>query len=88
MKSHRSESKRCRENLSLALKGRLIRNQVLEHLLALLWDGRVSSAVKHLARLTSEQIKNAAELAKLIGYSDRRPKPGSGSLVSDGPDRV
>jgi len=137
--------KRCRENLNLALKGRLIRKQVLEHLLALLWDGRVGSALEYLAGLASEQIKNAAELAKLIGYLQRQrphipcysvrkqlvrlaqfkqsrrereclggshppetqwnelitsrlnrgggpsnssPKPGSGSLVSDGPNRV
>lgn len=64
--------KRCRENLSLALKGRLIRNQVLEHLLALLWDGRVGSALEYLAGLASEQIKNAAELAELIGYLERQ----------------
>lgn len=38
--------KRCRENLSLALKGRLIRNQVLEHLVALLWDGHLGSALE------------------------------------------
>ena len=64
--------KRCRENLNLALKGRLIRKQVLEHLLALLWDGRVGSALEYLAGLASEQIKNAAELAKLIGYLQRQ----------------
>jgi hypothetical protein len=38
--------KRCHENLSLALKGRLIRTQVLEHLLALLWEGRVGSTLE------------------------------------------
>jgi hypothetical protein len=64
--------KRCRQNLSLAIKGRLIRNQVLEHLVALLWDGRVGSALEYLAGLTSEQIKNAAERAKLIGYLERQ----------------
>jgi hypothetical protein len=64
--------KRCRENLSLALKGRTIRNQVLEKLLALLWDGRVSSALAYLAELPSEQIKNEVELAKLIGYLERQ----------------
>ncbi|MCI0419522.1 MAG: hypothetical protein L0312_09920 [Acidobacteria bacterium] len=64
--------KRCRENLSLAMKGRQIRNEVLEKLLALLWDGRVESALAYLAGLPSEQIKNGVELEKLIGYLERQ----------------
>lgn len=64
--------KRCRENLSLAMKGRQIRNQVLEKLLGLLWDGRVESALAYLRGLPSEEIKNAAELQKLIGYLERQ----------------
>ena len=64
--------KRCRENLSLALKGRHIRNAVLEKLLALLWDGRVGSALDSLAHVPSEQIKDPAELQKLSGYLERQ----------------
>lgn len=64
--------KRCRENLSLALSGRKVRNQVLEQLLALLWDGRVESALAYLVGLPSEQIKQGAELEKLIDYLGRQ----------------
>jgi hypothetical protein len=64
--------KRCRENLSLALNGRVIRNQVLEKLLALLWNGRVDSALEYLTGLPSAQIKQAGELAKFVGYLERQ----------------
>lgn len=64
--------KRCRENLSMAMKGREVRNQALENLLALLWDGRVESAMAYLVALPSEQIKNAAEIQTLLGYLERQ----------------
>lgn len=54
------------------MKGRQIRNEVLEKLLALLWDGRVGSALAYLAKLPSEQIKSGVELQKLIGYLERQ----------------
>lgn len=64
--------KRCRENLSMAMNGRQIRNEVLEKLLALLWDGRIESAIAYLGNLPSKQIKNRKELQKLIGYLERQ----------------
>jgi hypothetical protein len=64
--------KRCREDLSLALKGRAIRNQVLEGLMALLWDGRVSSALTYLAQLKPSQIKSAKDLERLKDYLERQ----------------
>jgi hypothetical protein len=64
--------KRCRENLSLALKGRAIRNQVLKELLALLWDGRVDSALRYLSELKPDQIKSAEAVANLAGYLERQ----------------
>jgi hypothetical protein len=64
--------KRCREDLSLALKGRAIRSEVLGELLALLLDGRVSSALKYLAELNPDQIKSAKDLERLMDYLERQ----------------
>ncbi len=64
--------KRCREDLSMALKGRAIRNEVLEELLPLLWDGRVSSALAYLEGMNPEKIKSQQKLADLIGYLKRQ----------------
>jgi hypothetical protein len=64
--------KRCREDLSLALNGRAIRQQVLEELLALLWDGRVSSALRYLTRLKPSQIKSTKDLERLKDYLERQ----------------
>lgn len=64
--------KRCREDLSMALKGRAIRNEVLDELLPLLWDGRVSSALEYLEGVKPEKIKSQQKVADLIGYLKRQ----------------
>ncbi|MGK5093963.1 hypothetical protein WDW89_18365 [Deltaproteobacteria bacterium TL4] len=61
--------KKCKELLSMACKGSLIRNSVLDQLLPLLWHGLVEQAVEFLRLLPESQIKNQAELSHLIRYS-------------------
>ena len=63
--------KRCKEQLSMALKGRAIRNTLLEQLLPCLWHGCVDRAIAVLQTVAPTQIKNQAELDTLIGYLQR-----------------
>ncbi|MFQ5652599.1 MAG: hypothetical protein ACE5IY_21920 [bacterium] len=63
--------KRCKELLSMALKGREIRNTVLEKLMPLLWHGLVDEAINYLNNLPATQIKNTEEIEHLISYLER-----------------
>lgn len=63
--------KRCQELLSIALKGRAIRNTVLEKLMPLLWHGLVDEAIKYMHSLPETQIKNPEEIGHLISYLTR-----------------
>jgi len=63
--------KRCKEQLSMALKGRVIRNALLDELFPFLWHGCVDSAIALLQSVDSTQIKNQKALADLIGYLER-----------------
>jgi len=63
--------KRCKEQLSLALKGREMRNALLAEVLPCLWNGRVDRAISLLRCVDPTQIKNQKALADLIGYLER-----------------
>jgi hypothetical protein len=63
--------KRCKEQLSLALKGREMRNTLLEELLPCLWNGCVDRAIALLQSVEPTQIKNPKALTDLIGYLER-----------------
>lgn len=63
--------KRCKQQLSLALKGRTIRNAVLERLFPCLWHGCVDRAIALLQAIEPAQIKNQKALTELIGYLER-----------------
>jgi hypothetical protein len=63
--------KKCKELLSMALKGKEIRNAVLEKLLPLLWHGLVDQAINYLNSLSESQIKNEKELNHLTGYLEK-----------------
>ncbi|MEW6206663.1 MAG: hypothetical protein AB1516_15225 [Pseudomonadota bacterium] len=63
--------KRCKEQLSLALKGRTIRNSLLEQLLPCLWHGCVDRAITLLHAVEPTQIKDQAAVDILIGYLQR-----------------
>lgn len=63
---------KCHTLLSVALKGRDIRNQVLEHLLPLLWLGLVERTIALLQAIDPAQVKDPARLDDLIGYFQRQ----------------
>ena len=62
---------KCEQQLSMALKGRKIRNGVLARLMPLLWNGMLDSAIAYLRSLEPELVKDADRLQALIDYFER-----------------
>jgi len=60
--------KKCKEQLSMAMKGRIIRNNVVEEIKPLLWHGRTDAAISLLEGLDEKSIKNKEKVEKLIAY--------------------
>lgn len=60
--------KKCKELLSMAMKGRDLRNAVLEKLMPLLWHGLVDQAIMYLKSLPECEIKNDEERLHLMRY--------------------
>ncbi len=54
--------------LSLALKGKEVRNQVLQKILPFLWIGKIDNAIDILRQVESKDIKSKAAIDRLIGY--------------------
>ena len=64
--------KKCREQLSMALKGSKIRNEFLDkELLPCLWFGNVNGAIKSLKNIDPKKVKNQEYITKLIEYFER-----------------
>ncbi len=63
--------KKCKDLLSMAIKGKEVKNQTLTEVLAWLWLGKVERAVKLLSDLKEETIKNATQRDNLITYLSR-----------------
>jgi hypothetical protein len=63
--------KKCQQRLSMAMKGKQIRNKVLEELLVWLWIGNVDQAITYLRGLDPNVVKDADQIEKLIGYFSR-----------------
>lgn len=63
--------KKCKEQLSLGMKGRVFRNQVLERLLPLMWHGLTDKAVALIKETEGSQIKDTTAMDKLIEYLNR-----------------
>jgi hypothetical protein len=63
--------KKCREQLSMIMKGSEARNAFLDKLLPCLWRGDVSGAIRLLDALEPEQVRNQALLKKLAEYLER-----------------
>lgn len=63
--------KKCKEQLSMAMKGRIIRNDTLENLLPLLWNGLTDKAIALLEGLDPSQIKDKSALERLVKYLQR-----------------
>lgn len=63
--------KKCQEMLSMAMKGRQLRNEAVKQLLPLLWYGLTDKAIAHLKGMDPTFIRDPAKIAALIGYIDR-----------------
>lgn len=63
--------KKCQERLSMAMKGREVRNEALKSVLVFLWVGKVDAAIEHLRCLDNSKIKSKDNIEKLIAYFQR-----------------
>ena len=63
--------KKCKELLSMAMKGRQIRNEVLCEIMPLLWHGLTDRAIAQLEKIESNKIKDTDKYTKLLSYLDR-----------------
>lgn len=65
---------KCKQLLSLACKGRRLRNTHLVHLTTLLWHGLVDTALVYLEFIDPDHLKDKSPIVQLQGYL-RRNKP-------------
>ena len=63
--------KKAKELLSLALKGRDMRNATLEQILPLLWHGAVDQTITSLENIDPQQVKDLSKVKEFIGYLRR-----------------
>lgn len=63
--------KKCKEQLSLAMKGRDLRNTALQELRRLLWHGLTDRAIRFLQQLDRETIKRVEARDQLIASLER-----------------
>ena len=63
--------KKFKEELSLACRGREIRNHHLKVLLGLLWFGLLDRAQEHLRSIAASELKDTAAIVRLIRYLER-----------------
>jgi hypothetical protein len=63
--------KKCKEQLSMALKGSEIRNKFLAQLLPCLWYGNISGAISLLKNIDQDTVKNSDYITSLIEYFER-----------------
>ena len=66
--------KKFKEELSMAMKGRVLRNGALRKIMPLLWHGLTNKAISYLENIPASEIKNAKHIEKLIDYL-KRNKP-------------
>ena len=63
--------KKCKEQLSMALRGSKIRNEFLDELLPCLWFGNVRGAIKLLTVIDPKKVRNFDIINYLVGYLER-----------------
>ncbi len=57
--------------LSLVVRGAKIRNEILNHLLPLLWLGKVNAAIDFLRSIDKSKLKQGKSIDRLVGYLER-----------------
>ena len=55
----------------MAMKGRVVRNEVLNKLLPLLWQGMTAKAIAYLQEVPDSLIKDPGVMEKLMKYLER-----------------
>jgi hypothetical protein len=63
--------KKCIEKLGMAMRSRVIRNEVLEQLMPMLWHGLTQKAIDFLNETETSLIKNQTQMTELISYLER-----------------
>jgi len=63
--------KKCKEQLSMGLKGSKIRNEFLDELLPCLWFGNIDGSISLLQNIDSKKVKSPEFIAKLAEYFER-----------------
>lgn len=63
--------KKFKEELSMAMKGRTLRNEALREIMPLLWHGLTNKAISYLEEIPASKIKNKEHIQKLIVYLGR-----------------
>lgn len=64
--------KKCAEFLSMAVKGKELRNEHRGRVSQFLWLGATQSAIDYLKQIPKRQIKNAQYIERLCAYLDKR----------------
>ena len=60
--------KKCKEQLSMGMKGRDVRNTILQQMMPLLWLGLTDRAIVLLSEIKNTDIKNRSAIKKLKAY--------------------
>lgn len=63
--------KRCQEYLSMSVKGREQRNEILQKLLRILWVGNTNQAITYLKGLSEKQVRSVNRIGDLCGYFEK-----------------
>ena len=63
--------KKCKEQLSMALRGSKIRNEFLDELRPCLWFGNVRGAIKLLRTIDPKKVRDFDRINKLVEYLER-----------------
>ena len=63
--------KKFKELLSMAMKGKVYRNEQVKAALRLLWYGLVDDAIAHLRSINPDEIKDPNQIEALVGYLER-----------------
>jgi len=63
--------KKFKEELSMGMKGRRLRNETLRAVMPLLWHGLTNKAISYLENIPASKIKNEKHVQKLVDYLGR-----------------
>ncbi len=63
--------KKCVYELSLSIKGKKTKQEILRRLLRLLWRGKVNDAIAYLKSIDESEFKQGKSLDRLVNYLER-----------------